>query len=234
MSRRGFTMLEVLIAVAIMGMISTLIYTAFSSLKRSRDGISRVSERYREGRMALSRVARDLESAYISRHLPININIATVRTAFIGERGAPADRVDFAAFVNRRLDRDSKVSDQAEVSFFGLEDPREDGVIDLIRRINPRLDLEPKEGGIGQVLARDIDLFSLRYLNPSTGQWVDEWNSTEALGQFERLPFQIHITLVLNGGGRLTADDDRSTITFQTKVAPQIQGPLSFGIGGAG
>lgn len=234
MSRRGFTLLEVLIAVAIMTMISTLIFTAFSSLKRSKDGISRVSERYREGRMALSRIARELESAYVSRHVPININIATVKTAFIGEPGAPADRLDFTAFINRRLDRDSAESDQAEVSYFGHEDPANDGVIDLIRRINPRLDLEPAEGGLGQVLARDIDLFNLSYLDPLTGQWVDDWNSTEALGQFERLPFQIHVMLVLNGGGRLSGEDDRSTITFHTKVTPKIQGPLSFGIGGAG
>src|SRR5690606_22108889 len=104
-------------------------------------------DRYREGRMALARVSRELESAYISKHLPININIAATKTQFVGEPGAPADRVDFNAFVHRRMDRDVAESDQAEVSYFGMENPNEAGVFDLIRRINPKLDLEPMLGG---------------------------------------------------------------------------------------
>ena len=230
MKRRGFTLLEVLIAVAIMTMISTLIFTAFSSLKRSKEGIRRVSDRYREGRMALARISRELESAYISKHLPINLNIAASKTQFIGERGAPSDRVDFNAFVNRRMDRDIAESDQAEVSYFGMESPNEDGVFDLVRRINPKLDLEPALGGVGQVLARDIDLFQLRYLDPLTGEWVEEWNSTEALGQLDRLPFQVHVTLILNGGGRLTEESSQSTVTFETKVPLPMQAPLTFAI----
>ncbi len=230
MKRRGFTLLEVLIAVAIMTMISTLIFTAFSSLKRSKEGIRRVSDRYREGRMALSRISHELECAYISKHLPINLNIATSKTQFVGERGAPADRLDFNAFVNRRMDRDVEESDQAEISYFGMENPNEAGVFDLIRRINPKLDLDPALGGVGQVLASDIDLFELRYLDPLTGQWVEGWNSTEALGQLDRLPFQIHVKLILNGGGRLTEESSQRTVVFQSKVAVPIQAPLTFAL----
>jgi general secretion pathway protein J len=200
-ARRGFSLLEVLIAVGVMTMISTLIFTAFSSLERSRNGIRRVSERYREGRMALSRISHELEGAYLSKHAPINLNIATNKSVFIGEPGAPADRVDFGAFIYRRMDRDSPTSDQAEVSYFGLVDPKDDSIVDLVRRISPRLDLEPTKGGVGQVLARDIDLFDLKYLDPLVGQWTEEWDSTEALGKLDRLPWQVKITLVLNGGG---------------------------------
>lgn len=229
-SARGFTLLEVLIAVGVMTMISTLIFTAFSSLERSREGIRRVSERYREGRMALARIGHELQGAYLSKHLPIDINLATTKTQFIGEPGAPADRVDFNAFVNRRMDRDSAQSDQAEVSYFGQENPQDDGITDLIRRINPRLDLEPEKGGTGQVLARDIDLFDLKYLDPMLGDWVEEWDSTQSLGKFERLPWQIKITLVLNGGGRISEDSSQSTVIFDTKVSLPIQGPLTFAL----
>ncbi len=228
MRHRGFSLMEVLIAVAIMTMIATLIFTAFSSLQRSREGIRRVSDRYREGRMAMSRIARELESAYISNHVPINENIRVVKTQFIASNDSPADRLDFNAFVNRRMDRDLPVSDQAEVSYLGQEDPEGDGIVDLIRRINPRLDLEPDKGGVGQVLARDIDLFDLRYLDPLTGQWAEEWNSTEALGQLNRLPLQVQVTLVLNGGGRLTEESSQSTVTFKTKVRLPMQNALIF------
>lgn len=227
---RGFSLLEVLVAVAVMAMISTLIFTAFSSLKRSKEGIGRVSERYREGRMALGRISRELQSAYLSKQLPIDQSLIVGQTVFLGEPGAPADRVDFAAFVHRRLDRDAHESDQAEVSYFGLESPQEPGRIDLIRREAPRIDDEPKEGGRAQVLATDIDLFDLQYLDPLTGLWTERWDSTEAVRQLDRLPWQIRVTLILNGGARSEEDRARGTITFATKVSLPIQQPLTFAI----
>lgn len=227
---RGFTLLEVMIAVFVLTMITTLIFTAFSSLQRSRDGIRRVSDRYREGRLALSRISHELEGAYISKHLPIDVSAATVKTAFIAEPDAPADRISFNAFVNRRMDRDATESDQAEISYFGLEDPKQQGVTDLIRRINPMLDIEPEKGGRGQVLATDIDLFDLKYLDPLLGQWVEDWDTTQALGKQDRLPLQVKVMLVLNGGGKITEDSSQSTVAFEAKVSLSMLTPLTFAI----
>lgn len=227
---RGFTLVEVLIAIAILAMISTLLFTSFSSLKRSKDGIRRVSERHREGRMAMARVARELQSAYISRHLPPDINQAVVRTAFIGTQGAPADRIDFNAFVHRRMDRDARESDQVELSYFGMPSETERGVFDLVRRNNTRLDHEPEKGGRVQILATDIDLFDLRYLDPLTGLWVEEWDSTESIKQFERMPLQVRVVLVLNGGARGSEGRARDPLTFATKVSMPLLQPLSFAL----
>ncbi len=226
----GFTLVEVLIAIAILAMISTLLFTSFSSLKRSKDGVRRVSERHREGRMAISRVARELQSAYISRHLPPDINQAVVRTAFIGTQGAPADRIDFNAFVHRRMDRDARESDQAELSYFGMASETERGVFDLVRRTNPKLDHEPEKGGRVQILATDIDLFDLRYLDPLTGLWVEEWDSTESIKQFDRMPLQVRVILILNGGARVSQGRGRDPLTFATKVSIPLLQPLSFGV----
>jgi general secretion pathway protein J len=220
----------VIVAIGVMTMISTLIFTAFSSLKRSREGIGRVSERYREGRMALGRITRELQSAYLSKHLPIDQSLVVGQTVFQGEPGAPADRVDFTAFVHRRLDRDSHESDQAELSYYGLESPHEAGRIDLIRREAPRIDDEPRDGGRAQVLATDVDLFDLSYLDPLTGLWTERWDSTEALRQAERLPWQVRVTLILNGGARSDEGRAHGTITFATKVSLPIQQPLTFAI----
>lgn len=226
----GFTLLEVIVAVSVLAMISTLVFTSFSSLKRSKDGVRGVSERYREGRMALSRVARELQGAYISKHLPIDESLVVGRTVFQAEPGSPADRIDFAAFVHRRLDRDSRESDQAEISYFGMENPNDRGVFDLVRREASRIDLEPREGGRAQVLASDIDLFDVQYLDPLTGQWVERWDSTESLRQLDRLPLQVRITLILNGGARTEAGRARSAITFATKVSLPMQQALSFAV----
>ncbi|HTA90568.1 MAG TPA: prepilin-type N-terminal cleavage/methylation domain-containing protein, partial [Polyangiaceae bacterium] len=121
--QRGFTLVELLVAIVILASISMLIYSAFSSMKRSREGLERLQDRYREGRQALTRITRDLQSAYISLHAPLLASLMVQKTAFIGTTGTPADRVDFDSFSNRRIDRDSHVSDQCELSYFGSSDP---------------------------------------------------------------------------------------------------------------
>jgi len=228
--RLGFSLIEVMVAIAVMTMISALIFTAFSSLKRSKEGIRRVSERYREGRMALGRVTRELQSAYLSKHLPIDQSLIVGQPVFMGEPGSPGDRIDFAAFVHRRLDRDAHESDQAELSYYVEENPHQPGIFDLIRRESPRIDDEPREGGRAQVLATDVDLFDVEYLDPLTGLWTERWDSTEALRQLDRLPLQVRVTLILNGGARSDSDRAHGTITFATKVSLPMQQALTFAI----
>ncbi len=143
----AFTLVELLVAVSVLAFITMLLYGAFSGMKRTRDGLARTQARYREGRIALTRFVRDLESAYISAHAPLNEQLAVQKTAFMGHLGNPADRIDFNAFSNVRRDRDSHVTDQLEVSYFGGESLDEPGTTDLLRRSSTTLDDKPDEGG---------------------------------------------------------------------------------------
>ena len=228
--RRGFTLLELLVAVAVLAMISTLIYGAFSGMRNSKEGVSRLGDRYHEGRESLRRITRELQSAYISKHLPIDQSTAQLFTAFKGSRGTPGDRVDFNSFSNRRFDRDSHLSDQCELSYYSSRDPKNPDVVDLVRRIDTTPDLEFDSGGRVDVLATDIDLFDLEYLDPMTGLWTEQWDTTQATGQLDRLPLQVRITLVLNGGRRRGEDRSRDTHRLITKVAIPAYQPLIFAV----
>jgi general secretion pathway protein J len=228
---RAFTLVELLVAIVVLSLISVLIYSAFSSMKRSREGIERVDDRYREGRLAMARMTRELQSAYISLHAPINSALLIQKTAFIGSTGTPADRLDFDSFSNRRLDRNSHVSDQCELSYFGSPNPDLSGVTDLARRVSTTLDLDPKKGGRVEVLATDIDLFDLQYLDPQSGNWVDTWDTTQSVtGQPARLPVQVRILLVLNGGSRQGESRGQRPIRLITKVALPIENGLNFAV----
>jgi len=225
---RGFTLLEVLISIAILTAITSLLYGAFSALKHSKDGLSRVQDRQREGRIAMARMTRELQSAYISAHVPINQALMVQKTIFKGERGTPADRLDFTAFANKRLEKNAHVSDQCELSYFGSPNPDGSGTTDLVRRIDEQLDLEPTKGGRIEVLATDIDLFDLQYLDAQTGQWQEAWDTSQTTGQPDRLPLQVRIILVLNGGARSGTDRGRGTLRFVTKVGLNMLQPLTF------
>ncbi len=226
--RHGFTLIEVLISIAILAAITSLLFGAFSAMKRSKDGLTRIQDRQREGRLAMARITRELQSAYLSAHIPLNQALIVQKTIFKGERGTPADRVDFTAFANRRLDRDSHVSDQCELSYFGSPNPDGSSTTDLVRRIDTEIDLEPTRGGKVEVLATDIDLFDLQFLDAQTGQWQESWDTTQATGQPDRLPLQVRIILVLNGGARSGSDRSRGTIRLVTKVGLNMLQPLTF------
>ena len=228
---RGFTLVELLVAIVVLSLISVLIYNAFASMKRTREGIERVDDRYREGRLAMTRMTRELQSAYISLHAPINQSLLIQRTAFIGTSGTPADRLDFNSFSNRRMDKNSHISDQCELSYFGSSNPDLSGVTDLARRFSTTLDMDPKKGGRVEVLATDIDLFDLQYLDPLSGNWVDTWDTTQTLtGQPARLPVQVRILLVLNGGSRQGYDRGQGTIRLVSKVSLPIDNALNFAV----
>ncbi|MGK3989010.1 type II secretion system protein GspJ [Sorangium sp. So ce136] len=219
----GLTLLEVLVSVAILALIGTLIYGAFDGMSRSRAGISRISDRYHQGRGAIARVSRELQEAFLSRHQPADKNIAVRLTAFAGQDSSPADRVDFTAFAHRRLLRNAHESDQCEIGYFGSRDPERDR-LDLVRREAKTIDIEPTRGGVVNVLAEDIESFNIQYLDPLTGEWVDSWDSTQPAAQFDRLPSQVWVTLVLNGG------PGGEPIKFETKVPIPMQVPIAFGV----
>jgi general secretion pathway protein J len=226
--RRGFSLLEVLISIAILAAITSLLFGAFSAMKRSKDGLSRMQDRQREGRLAMARITRELQSAYLSAHMPLNQALLVQKTIFKSERGTPADRLDFTAFANTRLDKNSHVSDQCELSYYGSPNPDGSGTNDLVRRIDTQLDLEPTKGGKVEVLATDIDLFDLQYLDAQTGQWQESWDTTQTTGQPDRLPLQVRVILVLNGGARSGNDRGRGKIRLVTKVGLNILAPLTF------
>jgi general secretion pathway protein J len=226
----GFTLIELLIAVGVLSAICVLIYSAFAGMRSSKEGVERIDDRLHEGRETMRRLTRELSSAYISMQRPLDLQFVVVKTAFIGTRGTPADRLDFNSFSNRRFDKNSHESDQCELSYFGLADKKQSGVTDLVRRISPRLDAKPERGGRVEVLATDIDLFKLRFLDPLTGQWVETWDSTDTVSHTNQLPIYVHVKLVLNGGRRSFVGRGQGTLRFETKIPIQMYQPLTFAI----
>jgi general secretion pathway protein J len=223
-SQRGLTLVEVLVSVAVLGMIATLIYGTFDALSRAKKGEAQRGDRTRQARAALDRMSREMQSAYLSLHTPTVPILQTRVTAWMARNGAPYDRVDFTAFAHLRTDRDAKESDQAEIGYFVLPDPDKDGKMDLVRREQSPPDMDPQRGGVVSVICEDIESFDVRYFDPTTGQWIESWDSTQVTGQQNRLPYEVKITLVLKNvpNGVKT--------TYITKLVIPIQKPLQFGI----
>jgi len=218
------TLLEVLVSLGVLAMISLLIYGAFDSLSRGRKGEALRVDRARQGRDAMARMTHEIQSAFLSMHNPQNISLVTRQTAFIGTSSGNYDRLDFASFAHRRIEKEAKESDQSEIGYFVVKDPDKEDKMDLVRREQAPPDFEPKKGGVINVIAEDIELFDIRYLDPITGQWIENWDTLQLTGQLNRLPLEVKITLILK--------PVRNTPAFRyvTKVLLPMQQPLSFGI----
>jgi general secretion pathway protein J len=222
--QRGLTLLEVLVSIAILSMVSLLSYGAFDGLSKSKQGLSRVNERHHEGRAAMRRIAHELSAAYLSLHQPMSPALITSRTAFMARDSTPVDRLDMTTFSHRRVVANSRESDQNELSYFGSVDPKVPGKTDLARREQDIIDYDPQRGGVVQVMVENIELFDLKFLDPVSGLWTDSWDSTNAAAQYNRLPSQVRMTLVLRG------QPGTRSIKLEQKVVIPMQSPLMFAL----
>lgn len=224
-TRAGFTLIEILVAVTIIAMVSTLIYTGFAQTSRNKQRIEGDLERNHEVRVGIERMARELSMAYASAQLNSSAALQTVRTALVGTEAGRGSRIDFTSFSHQRLYRDAHESDQNELSYYVGEDPDDKARHSLLRREQRRPDADPLKGGQVQVLIHDVTKFDLAYLDPQSGLWIRTWDSTQAAMQPNRLPSQVQIKVTVPNL-RGTGPDE----TFGTRAAVPLQYALNHAI----
>ena len=215
--KRGFTLLEVILAVTVLALIGTMIYGGFSQTALNKARIQRDVDHSRGVHMALERIARELTMAFVSTHVNPSPELRPVKTAFVGSDNGRDDRIDFTSFSHRRLYRNARESDQNEISYFVTEHPDDPDSRVLARREQNRIDEDPRKGGKSQILLQDVEEFNLEYFDPLLSDWVQSWNTDDVLAQPNRLPSQVRI--------RLTVSDPRGrdkTKTFGTRVTIPI------------
>lgn len=220
-SAPGLTLVEIMVATAILSMISMMIWVSFDQGARTIRQVETSQNSYHEAQVALSVISRDLASAYLSKH--VNPTEPVTEYAFIGEDRSPVDRLDFFSFSHRRTIRDSHEGDQCEVGYYGAVDAEDSTVTNLIRRSSPIIDDEPKRGGPRLILVHDVTEFDVTYYDRNQDQWVEEWDTLEATtGYPDRLPDQVRIVLSFQ-------ESDDNTLTFTTQTPIHLHEALLFG-----
>ena len=211
--KRGFTLLEIMLAVSVLSLVGTLIYGGFSQTALNKARVEADVERSRIIHMALDRMARELTMAFVSTHVNPSLDLRVVDRAFIGKDRGKRDRIDFTSFSHRRLYRNARESDQNEISYFVTEHPDDPGVQVLARREQNRIDDDPRRGGKSQILVENVEELNLEYFDPLLTDWVQTWDTEDVLAQPNRLPTQVRI--------RLSVKDPRrrgETQSFGTRV----------------
>ncbi|HZH04202.1 MAG TPA: type II secretion system protein GspJ [Myxococcaceae bacterium] len=194
---RGFTLIEVMIAVGITALMGGLVAASFQTSMRAKEEVEAEADRYRMLRAATSRMTREVGAAFVSdRYDPKRYRDAYDRpTNFIGAE----NKLLFTSLAHQRLYTDAKESDQmvVEYSVKTSTDPDAKGRQDLVRRVNPAIGEPMDRGGTEDVLYEGVKGFELAYWDSEKKEWDDEWDTRKP----ERrtiLPTRVRITLTAN------------------------------------
>jgi general secretion pathway protein J len=197
MAKRGFTLLEIIVAVAITAAIGATIAAAFTSGFRAKELVEAEAEQYRGLRTSLDRMVREIGAAFVSDRYDVRRyrDQNDRPTNFIGSR----EKLIFTSLAHQRLYADAKESDQMVVEY-SVKSSTKKGAHsqqDLMRRENPNLYGEDKmeRGGVEDVLLEDVKRVEFSYWDSDQKDWVNDWD-TRKLEKKSILPSRVRITLV--------------------------------------
>ncbi|HCF60408.1 MAG TPA: general secretion pathway protein GspJ [Myxococcales bacterium] len=187
---RGFTLAEVMIAVAVTAMIGSLVWTSFASGFKAKEMVEAEAEIYRELRVGMGRLVREISMAFISASYdPERFRDNQDRPTFFDGQ---SDEISFSMLGHQRLTRDAKESDQSIVFYRVERDPDEKGVESLRRCEKPVIDDEPDQCEGWETLLSDVEKLELRYWDNKRNEWVNEW-STRGNDHPNQLPDRVLI-----------------------------------------
>ena len=135
---QGLTLVEIMIAMAIMALMMMLAWTTIHSAGDARGDFEAIEDRNSEVRVAMARMVNDLESSYLSKNE--NQNLDNRRTLMKGKN----DEITLSTFSHTPMWADANESDQTVVRYY-VDQDRRLGKQSLFRRelrrtSNERLD----------------------------------------------------------------------------------------------
>jgi general secretion pathway protein J len=180
MTDRGFTLIEMLVAVAVSALLLTTTYGIVTSVSRTRDRLSTEGEGFHLARVINERLARELRGAYYSA-----TNAGSLFAGGLDESGAP-----YLQLATTAATPASGGSGIVVVRYRLAEDVEGEKV--LLRDEYP-LSNQPASERPEQRLAAGIENLQLRFRRGA--DWQQEWRSSEQAG----LPDLVELTLTVKG-----------------------------------
>lgn len=186
----GFTLIEVLLALALSALLLTTVYWTYFSINRSIDAATEGHEAMETGRILIELLKRDIRGM-----IPGKLPLVAINEEVDGQK---ATAINFATTAHLGSDTHRLT----RVGYALVQD--QDGGKVLIRKQTRNLRDEVVEFEMTSELSRIVNTFALDFYDGT--DWVDNWDS-KAKGV---LPKQVRITLDIS-------DRKGKTRTFTTE-----------------
>lgn len=189
----GFTLLELLVAIGIFAIFSSLAYASLLRMLDTRDRLDREREFWRELALASARLEDDLATARPRSVRDVYGNpLPALRGRPVDPRALGEPSLEFTRGGRPLLGADRR-SDLQRVGY-----RLQDGT--LWRLAWPDLDRAPASQPLATPLLEQVSELRLRFYAPGGG-WVDQWPPD---GQPRMLPAAVELTFTLEGRGQFT------------------------------
>lgn len=183
---KGFTLLEILIGLALLAVLVLTLYTSFFTVLRGQSAINNELEMTRAAARFIDTFSREVHAASFKTNNP--------KTGFIGERleiaGKSADRLTITTMVYPILKEGRPSSDLLSIRYSVEEGP--DKRLALYKEAwNPYTD----EAGIKAEVMDDIEGFEISYFNGK--DWAKAWDASIEKG----LPKAVRVRIEVKDKG---------------------------------
>jgi len=163
---RGFTLVEVLVAISIFAIAISSIYGVFTSISATKDKLDLDSETYHQARVILDRIGREIHGIYVH-----SSNDANILDGGFNEKGLVFFELSTTATVSLNIDGIGFVSVRYEL----VEDHESDnGSYVIMRTEKPLLGSMSLQDVPPMRMASGIKSFRVRYFSENT--WQNQWN----------------------------------------------------------
>ncbi len=194
-SNQGFTLLEILMAIAIFALVISLAYGSYNATFHIINGAGAQAEIYSKARTTMVRIQEDLESFFPGEGM-----IFTGTSESTGKYRA--DTLQFTSTAHVRLHADQAPIGHTIIHYQVQTDPETNTLL-LYRSEIPALpgtsDTEEDDDNPGLLLCDQLLEVAFDYQN-ADGENVEEWGDTDETTAPSSLPEQISITLRFSDG----------------------------------
>jgi general secretion pathway protein J len=206
-SSYGFTLLEILIAIFILGLVLTTVYASYSStLKVTRD-IEYENGIYKIARISLDRMIKDLSSLQLSG----DSFILRAEKNIIGKH--KFDSLVFWSAAHLAFGENDISGNSATISYFVKEDEGGDSFSLWRADILGTKPSPEKNTDSGFVLCQNLESLNLKFYDAS-GKETDNWDSSSLSSEQKgKAPVAIKIELSL-----VNVNNEEKPFKFMTKV----------------
>jgi prepilin-type N-terminal cleavage/methylation domain-containing protein len=221
--RAGFTLVEVLLTLLIMGMLMLSMTQILTAARNSRDTIHNIQETQLAGPAIMDLVERDLRGLFVYGRAKA-VTLRVKNRVMLGLEGDSLDFVtttDGLGFeeIGNRLQR----ADYNEVGYRLRPSMDSDDFLELYRREDFGVDEDPFEGGRYEYLHDRVKAFEIQVFlidGIDDNEPLDEWGVDESDPEVG-VPARIEVSLTLELAPRIQREQlrivplDRRTVTYR-------------------
>jgi type II secretion system protein J len=219
---QGFTIIEIMMAMAIFAMVVAAIFASWQAIARGAVSGNRAAATAQRSRVALRTIEEALGA---TRSFTADIEYYT----FDADNGSEP-YLSFVSMLSPSFPRSGRFGEfNVRRVTFSVEAGQANQKRLVLRQTPVLMDMDEDEQNSPVVLAKDVKKFEMSFWDKQKADWLDEWTQTN------QLPQMVRFTLQLNSEqGEMTRIVALPSVAVQSgwQIPGSTLGPRSGGIGG--